>query len=383
MTIDLAERGSSAMKRVLMTGLTTAGLMIGSAAIAPFAMAQRVVDVAPAPQGQQITPDASISGVFDTAGTPAVDVNSVRIFVNGDDVTNRSTITRSFFSYRPSQPFSPGQNQVRVEFSNANGNRQAATWSFTVQPPQSVVQINSVTHNASQALGSGGTLLATINGTPGGRGRVLLIQDGRTVRELPAQEVSSGVYVASLNVQASDRIQEGIVIGRLERQGQTVFAAAEQPVVLTASAQTGGQVTTTPIGQSNGTGTTGTGTTGTGTTGTGTTSPTTGTVANLKPTFTSHNNGDRVSGGGFTLVGQTSPNATVEVVTSRLAALGGLINLAGQTLVNQQVTADANGRFSVQVAPPDLPAPGTRYTVRATARQGNQSSTTEIGLTQR
>lgn len=379
MTIDLAERGSSAMKRVLMTGLTTAGLMIGSAAIAPFAMAQRVVDVAPAPQGQQITPDASISGVFDTAGTPAVDVNSVRIFVNGEDVTNRSTITRSFFSYRPTQPFSPGQNQVRVEFSNANGARQAATWSFTVQQPQSAVQINSVTHNASQALGSGGTLLATINGTPGARARILLIQDGRTVRELPAQEVSSGVYVASLNVQASDRIQEGIVIGRLERQGQTIFAAAEQPVVLTASAQTGGQVTTTPIGQTNGTGTT-----GTGTTGTGTTSPTTGTVADLKPTFTSHSNGDRVSGGGFTLVGQTSPNATVDVVvTSRLAALGGLINIAGQTLVNQQVTADANGRFSVQVSPPDLPAPGTRYTVRATARQGNQSSTTEIGLTQR
>jgi hypothetical protein len=82
-------------------------------------------------------------------------------------------------------------------------------------------------------------------------------------------------------------------------------------------------------------------------------------------------------------VGQTRPNATVDIeVTSRLASLGGLINIGTQTLVDRQVTADENGQFEVEVSSPTIAASGTRYTVRATARDSGESSTTQISLTQ-
>jgi hypothetical protein len=346
--------------------LAASGLLLSSiASPQQAALAQRVVDVSPDVNSQSVPPDTSISGQFDTANTPAVDLNSVRIFVNNQDVTSRSTITRNFFSYRPDQPLPPGQSQVRIDYRNVNGEQRSVNWGFTVQQPQATVQISSVTHNAaSNQLGPGTTFLATVNGTPGSQASILLIQDGRTVRELQAQEVSSGVYVATLNVQSSDRLNEGIVVGRLRRQNQTTFAAASQPVVFNPSA--GGTVV---VPDSSGTGT------GTGSTGS--------TTQQLQPSFTSHRNGGEVSGSGFTLVGQTRPNATVDVqVTSTVSVLG-VVNLGGQTLLDQEVTADQNGRFEVRVPGPRIPVPGTRYTVRATASLNNETSrATEITLTQ-
>ncbi|NJL38876.1 MAG: hypothetical protein HC840_08400 [Leptolyngbyaceae cyanobacterium RM2_2_4] len=355
------------MKKNLLALLAASSLMLAPiASPQQAALAQRVVDVSPDVNSQNVPPDTSISGQFDTNSTPAVDLNSVQILVNGQDVTNRSTVTRNFFSYRPAQPLPPGQSRVQIDYRNVNGEQRSVNWGFTVQQPQAAVQISSVTHNAaSNQLGPGTTFLATINGTPGSQASVLLIQDGRTVREIQAQEVSSGVYVATLNVQSSDRLNEGIVVGRLRRQNQTTFAAASQPVVFNPNA--GG---TAVVPDSSGAGSTGSGNTG-------------NTASQLQPSFTSHRNGGEVSGSGFTLVGQTRPNATVDVqVTSRVSVLG-VVNLGGETLLDEEVTADQNGRFEVEVPGPRIPVPGTRYTVRATANLNNETSrATEITLTQ-
>jgi hypothetical protein len=43
---------------------------------------------------------------------------------------------------------------------------------------------------------------------------------------LPAKEVSPGVYTATFNVGSGDAIQEGVVIGRLQRRNQVIYAAA-------------------------------------------------------------------------------------------------------------------------------------------------------------
>lgn len=355
---------STTMKKLLLTTLATAGVLTAPLMFTAPAAAQRVVDVSPGINSQNIPGDTSIYGQFDPGTGPAVDVNSVRIFVNNQNVTSRSTVTPGFFSYRPDQALPPGQVQVRVEYLNVRGEARTASWMFTVRSPQSNLQISAVTHNAATGpLGPGTTLLATINGTPGAQGTVLLIQDGRTVRELPAQEVSAGVYVATLPVQASDRVAEGIVVGRLRRQDQVTYGTATQAVVLSSSASGSVVVPSTP---------------GTGSTGSGSSTPPTGTTATvaLQPRFTSHQDGQRVSGSGFTLVGQTRPNATVNVnITASLSVLG-VVNLGSETLVNRDVTANSNGEFRVDVPAPRIPTSGTRYAVRATARSGSETSTT-------
>ncbi|MBE9177262.1 hypothetical protein IQ268_01570 [Oculatella sp. LEGE 06141] len=360
------------MQKTLLTLLTTSGLLLTPVILPEAALAQRVVDINPGVDSQNVSSDTPISGQFDPGTGPAVDAASVRVYVNGQDVTSRSTVTRNFFTYRPDRPFPPGAVQVRVDYRNVNGQQRSVAWSFTVQEPRNAIQIDSVTHNAtSNALAPGATFAVTVNGTPGAQATVLLIQDGRTVRELPAQEVGTGVYTATLRLQNSDRVNEGIVVARLRRQTQTTYAAASQPVVFSAS---GSGSTEAP--QTGGT----TGGTTSGTTG-GTTSPTNGN--DLRPQFTSHREGASVSGRGFTLTGRTRPNATVTVdVTSGVSVLG--LNVAGETLVNNRtVTANNNGEFELAVPAPRIPVPGTRYTVRATARSGNETSAeTRITLTQ-
>lgn len=355
------------MQKQFVTLLATTGFILSPLMVPPIVLAQRVSDFSPAANSVNVSPSTSISGQFDTTTGTGVDLNSVKIFVNGRDVTSQSTITRSFFTYRPAQPLPPGQVQVRVEFKNINGNPRSANWTFTVQQAQPAGQITSVTHDGvGVVLATGQTLTMTLNGTPGLQGSFLLIQDSRTVREIPARETSSGVYTASITVQRGDRVTEGAVVGRLRRQTQATYAAAAQPVSINAGGSTGN-------------GSTGGGSTGGGSTGGGTTTPST----QLQPRFTSHREGDRVGTEGFTLVGQTRPNAKVQIrVVAGASILG--ISVGGQTIVDEEVTADGNGRFQVEVSPPPVSVPGLRYRVQATAQEGNQTSPqTQITLRSR
>jgi hypothetical protein len=327
-------------------------LLLGTGIMSETALAQRVVDINPGLDSQNVPPDTSISGVFDTNDGAAVDVNSVKIFLNNAEVTRNSTITKSFFSYRPTQPLKPGANTVRVDYKNANGQAQSVTWNFAVQQPQAAIKITSVTHNgASESLGPGSTFLATINGTPNAKASVLMVADGKTVRTLPAQEVSPGVYVATLVVNKSNLVNEGIVVGRLQGQNQTLYSAASQGVTFSANA-TAQAPSTKPT-------------------------QTAAASRPLLPVFTSHKNGDKITSRGFTLAGRTQPGANVQVtVTYKLPVIGGFINIdvGGGTLVEKTVTSNQQGNFQVQVPAPSASVSGIQYNVQAVARNKQQTS---------
>lgn len=337
-------------------------------AIPSIGLAQRAVNLNPANNSQTVSPDTSISGQFDDTNSPAVDLNSVRILVNGRDVTTRSTITQDFFTYRPDQPFAPGTVQVQVQYRNVNNQQQTANWAFTVQQPQPL-QITSITHSGiGTSQPTGASFTVTINGTANAQASALLIQDGRTVRDVPAREVSSGVYVATVAIQRGDRVDNGAVVGRLQRQGQTTYAAASQPFAFNSSTPVSPSPSPSPSPSTS-------------------TPPTSGdtTIAGLKPRFTSPQSGSEVSGG-FVLIGQTLPNAGVQVtVTSRVSVLGvDLGSIGSETLVDREVRAGNSGEFRIQVPGARLPVPGTQYTVRAIARRDGQTSeATEMTLRQR
>jgi hypothetical protein len=346
-------------KQSYLTVLAATSLFLAPVAIAPAANAQQVVNISPT-NNQAVSPDTSISGVFDTA-SGNVDRNSVKIFVNNQEVTRNSTITPNFFSYKPTQPLPAGQNVVRVEYRTASGQTQSVSWNFQVQQPQAALEITSVTHNATNAaLGTGSTFLATINGTPGAQVTAIIL-DGSTMRRLPTQEISRGVYVATLNLSNSDRITEGVVLGRLEKQGNVVYGAAEQPVAFQP-----GATQATPVTEAG------------GQQPTQTPQPTT--LANLQPTFTNHNDGGTISSQGFTLSGTTEPNASVRVTVNAVDPtpfIGGT-----NQLVSRTVQADNSGNFSVQVPRPLILNAGIRYEIEAIASKNGQTAQTNLTLRQ-
>lgn len=329
------------------------------------AYAQRIVDVTPAVNAQSVSADALVSGLFEES-SGGIDTSSVRLIIDGQDVTSNSSITSNFFSYRPTTPFSPGQHQVQLEYTSAQGQQRVASWSFSVEAAQPTVAITSVTHNAVEPLAADATLLTTINGTSGLQASVLLVENGNAVRTLQAQEVSPGVYVASYSLQSGANTG-GIAVGQLTQGEQIVYAAAEQPILISTTSQTADVVDSSV-------------TTATVDSATVDATP----VVNLQPEFTSHTDGADVSGNGFTLTGTTQPNAVVSVrVDAATPVVGGFLNIGSSELVNRTVTADAEGNFSIAVPAPLVVSKGTQYSIEATARIDDTTSPmTQLTLVQ-
>lgn len=335
-------------------------LVIGAAVVGLSglpARAQQITDPSPAQAATNVEPTSPISASFRSQDGVSVRPETVRVFVDGQDVTSQSVITRDFFTYRPAQPLPPGRREVLLEFTNTQGVTRRVTWSFTVGSPVRA-SIDLVDHNAgNRPLAAGEILLVTVKGTPSSRVTVYLVQDGQRVQTLPAQEVSSGTYVVNALIEPKDVTREGIVIARLENGGQVRFMTAEQPARLIEGATGGIQRLTTQEVSA-------------------TISP-----SSLLPQITNLRDGDRVSGSSFTLQGTTAPNASVRVNVTASTSLGGIIS-AQQTVTNQTVQADAQGRFTVTVRPP-IPASGTVYQINLTATSGNQTSpTVTLRLTQ-
>jgi parallel beta-helix repeat protein len=61
-----------------------------------------------------------------------IDVGSVRLEVNGTDVTSLATITASGISFTPSASMADGTHDVYLEVNDTLGNQATRSWSFTV-----------------------------------------------------------------------------------------------------------------------------------------------------------------------------------------------------------------------------------------------------------
>lgn len=346
--------------------LATTALAVSTSLAPEPASAQQVVNVAPT--GQEAPNDSTIAWQFDDVSR--VEASSIRVYLNDQDVTGQSIIdvSRNYFGYRPPQELTPGSYDVRVEFSNTQGASFVARWPFAVA--NAAIEITAITHNgADQPLGSGASFLATIDGTPGASASVLLVQNGETVRTIPATEVSSGVYVASVTVGASDAVSEGILVGRLNQGNQVVYSVASQSFAFSPSA------TTTGVSQSQ-----------TSSDAQSTTAVSQSEQIPLSLDVTSHSNNGSVSGSsGFTLAGTTAPDATVTVtVTASAPTVGGFLSIGSdQTLLDStRATVDGEGMFSISVPRPSILQGGTQYDVSVTATRNGETEVVNLTLIQ-
>ena len=97
---------------------------------------------------QQPAPDSRVSNRFVTIAAEfshRVNPGSVRIWIDGTDITDRSGLSPTGFSYKPPAPLDFGQRTIRVSGRDAAGSRFERSWSFSVirsGPPQMQLTIN-------------------------------------------------------------------------------------------------------------------------------------------------------------------------------------------------------------------------------------------------
>jgi len=83
--------------------------------------------------GQQINnPRPNIYVVFAVASDKGMDVASLRVLVNGQDVTGLAIRTGSYVSYYPPSPLRAGTVLVEVRGTDIAGNALRYQWSFII-----------------------------------------------------------------------------------------------------------------------------------------------------------------------------------------------------------------------------------------------------------
>lgn len=64
-----------------------------------------------------------------------VDLSSIKIYVNGKDVTNKSKIIKNTIKYKPDKKFKRGTQIVKIILSDKFQNKTSLEWYFTVGTP--------------------------------------------------------------------------------------------------------------------------------------------------------------------------------------------------------------------------------------------------------
>ena len=91
-----------------------------------------VTDAKPDPDSQVNSARPNIYVTFSTVGDRGMDAQSLKLLVNGKDVSRQATRTASFISYFPTSDFGGGPVTVELTGTDTAGNPLSYRWTFTV-----------------------------------------------------------------------------------------------------------------------------------------------------------------------------------------------------------------------------------------------------------
>lgn len=236
----------------------------------------------------------------------AVQSDSARLWVDGQEFTHQATITPYEISWIPPYELSSGNHNVRVDATTTTGQALHEVWGFSISGTQSTTTatglITSVNMNPNPPYSIGQNATVTVYGSPGGTATFDV--GGRT--GFAMRETSSGVYQGNYTVSNQDTSTRLVTTLRLPDGRSQTLQSAE---VVTVSQPAGNP---------------------------------------LQLSVTSPADGQNVDGN-FNVIGRSTPNSTVEVTAQvRHSLIPGVISIAGRTFSGSAV-ADANGHFNVAV----------------------------------
>lgn len=96
-------------------------------------MAPLIRPMRPAPGELVSSPRPQITVMLRNRGDREIDHDSIRMRVNGEDVTDELEIGVNSITYRPSRDLDPGTNRVEVTVRDRGGNVSTRDWMFRVR----------------------------------------------------------------------------------------------------------------------------------------------------------------------------------------------------------------------------------------------------------
>ncbi|MDQ2798083.1 MAG: stalk domain-containing protein [Armatimonadota bacterium] len=232
-----------------------------------------------------------------------VDPNSIKVSVDGSDVTGNAAVTPSLFTYKPSEALTSGGHTVAVTVADKAGNVTNASWGFKVSTSK-IVQSFTTNEPSGKAVGAGATIVLTLNAQPGGKATATV---GSLAKSIPLSETSPGVYSGEYTVKAGDSVQNAPVTARFEaRDGTAVTTSLASGLTIAAGPPPAPKI--------------------------------------VSPTDSNYVDAAQP----LTVKGKAAPDSTVRVTVSYISKdLGGFLPVSGQSATKDVVT-DKNGDWTAE-----------------------------------
>ena len=332
---------------------------------AAHAQTQSRPAAAPVIEGLEVNADSGLSPgstlEFTVKGTP----NSIaRVQVTGTSVTlplkeSKPGVYTGNYTVRKNEKGLKSSSLIRADLTR-NGRTVNSNFSFPASfgmlaansvSPAAAPRVDRFTLAPVDRLEPGTELKFSLEGTPRAQAS---IQVPGLPMTLPMHEERPGRYIASYTLRRVDNVAPGPVVATLrngERLTTSQLSIAQQGQSST-SASASASATSTPMGAS----------------GSAVAAP-----GPLVLQVTSPGPNAAVDSSQLVLQGRTSPGANVRVKVDAVSPATPGRTAVAQAVSDQTVTADANGNFSANFGPQRY-APGTRFEVQLSARQGNQAA---------
>ena len=160
----------------------------------------------PCNQAQVDTHKPNISFSF---GSIKVRLSTVKVFLDGAEVTSNCIILPRFLSYKPEENLAPGRHDVKITFNDQNSKKYTIRWAFSIRK---TILIKSITHNADEPLMEREKLVVRVIGKPGGKACFTI---PNIILNAPMKEISKGIYEGEYRVHEYDNTGEQPVCARL------------------------------------------------------------------------------------------------------------------------------------------------------------------------
>ncbi len=131
-------------------------------------------------------------------GKKGVRKNTIKVKVNGEDVTFRSFKTSSFVSYTPPFPLPTGRNTVEITFEDKKGKLRCVKWHFFVIRENIIKEIK---HNGKTSLFPNQVLKVSVVGNPHCVGYFTI---GNIAKRVPLEEIKKGIYEGQYKVRLGE-----------------------------------------------------------------------------------------------------------------------------------------------------------------------------------
>ena len=204
-------------------------LIQAGASVSIDTVAPKIFDRRPTVDSRVAQARPGISVVLDDGSGSGVNTSSVKMVVNGADVTDQATVTPSLVAYKPARDLPSGDVNVAVNIRDMAGNPASVTWKFAIRAASDAIK--SFTHSNIANIQPGDVLTVNLQGENGGTASFSIVKGGQTLRQQSMRETSPGNYEGEYTIRRDDRLEGAVITGTLKTSAGEIFTTETEDTI--------------------------------------------------------------------------------------------------------------------------------------------------------